>query len=116
MPALDAPIERIDASAYLIPTDRPESDGTIAWDSTTLVVAEVAAGGHVGIGYSHADASAADLIRRVFTGAVSDLDAMDTPRCWEALRSTVRNLIRPDRSRPGLGLDLKRADAERFAT
>ena len=95
MPAPDAPIERIDASAYRIPTDRPESDGTIAWDSTTMVVAEVAAGGVVGIGYSYADASAADLARRILSGAVSGLDAMDTPRCWEAMRSAVRNLGRP---------------------
>ena len=32
-------------SAYKIPTDIPESDGTIEWDSTTLVLVEVNAGG-----------------------------------------------------------------------
>ena len=41
----EAPIASITASAYTIPTDRPEADGTYAWDRTTLVVAEVEAGG-----------------------------------------------------------------------
>jgi hypothetical protein len=27
-------IERLDVSAYTVPTDSPESDGTIKWDST----------------------------------------------------------------------------------
>src|SRR5437762_1088254 len=29
-------IERLDVSAYTVPTDFPESDGTIKWDKTTL--------------------------------------------------------------------------------
>ncbi len=32
-------------SAYRIPTDRPESDGTARWESTTLVLVEIEAGG-----------------------------------------------------------------------
>ena len=39
------PIERVEVSAFTIPTDFPESDGTITWDSTTLVLVEAAAGG-----------------------------------------------------------------------
>jgi hypothetical protein len=48
------PIERIRVSAYRIPTDAPESDGTIAWSETGLVVAEVEGGGHTGLGYTYA--------------------------------------------------------------
>jgi hypothetical protein len=33
-------IERLRANAFRIPTERPESDGTYEWSSTTLVVAE----------------------------------------------------------------------------
>ena len=43
-----SPLERLDVSAYTIPTDAPESDGTLEWDSTTIVVVEVAAGGDDG--------------------------------------------------------------------
>ena len=35
---------RIDVSAYRIPTDAPEADGTFAWQSTTLVVVEASGG------------------------------------------------------------------------
>ncbi|WP_165235871.1 hypothetical protein [Aquisphaera insulae] len=48
------PIEKIEASAYVVPTDAPESDGTIARESTTLVV-EATGGGASGIGYSYSD-------------------------------------------------------------
>ena len=44
------PIERVDVSAYTIPTDAPESDGTLEWDSTTLVVVDAVAGDHHGLG------------------------------------------------------------------
>ena len=38
------PIEKVQVSAYTIPTDYPESDGTIEWDRTTIVVVQVRAG------------------------------------------------------------------------
>ena len=43
-PGGEAAVTRVMAKAYAIPTDAPESDGTIAWDNTTLVTAEVEAG------------------------------------------------------------------------
>lgn len=49
---VDVPVERLDVSAYTVPTDRRESDGTLEWDSTTLVVVEIAAGGERGLGYT----------------------------------------------------------------
>ena len=33
---MDATIQGIDVSAYEIPTDGPESDGTLEWHATTL--------------------------------------------------------------------------------
>ena len=39
-----AAVDRPEVGAYTIPTDAPESDGTIAWDSTTVVVVEATAG------------------------------------------------------------------------
>ena len=56
------PVERIAASAYTVPTDQPESDGTLAWDSTTLVLVEVDAGGCRGIGYTYAGTAAAEVV------------------------------------------------------
>ena len=38
------------APAYTIPTDAPEGDGTIAWNSTTVVLVEASVGDVTGIG------------------------------------------------------------------
>lgn len=90
-----APIERVEVSAYQIPTDAPEADGTFAWDSTTLVVVELTAGGQRGLGYTYTDAVAAALISRVFGQELRSQDAMDIPARMTALLRRVRNLGRP---------------------
>ncbi|MDT8386606.1 MAG: enolase C-terminal domain-like protein [Thiogranum sp.] len=90
-----ARIEQVAASAYTIPTDAPESDGTLAWDATTLVLVEITAGGHTGIGFSYTDASAAWLVRDTLAAHIRGRDAMDIPACWWAMLDAVRNLGRP---------------------
>jgi hypothetical protein len=50
------PVDRVEVSAYRIPTDAPtESDGTLVWTATTLVIVEAQAGGVTGLGYTYAD-------------------------------------------------------------
>jgi L-alanine-DL-glutamate epimerase-like enolase superfamily enzyme len=88
-------IEDIAISAYKIPTDYPESDGTYAWDSTTLVLVEATAGGKRGIGYTYADTATATLIRDMLAAVVKGRNAMDVPGCWEAMVRATRNLGRP---------------------
>jgi hypothetical protein len=61
---IDAAIETIQVSAYRIPTDAPEADGTYAWDSTTLVVVQIQAGDETGLGYTYADLATATLIEQ----------------------------------------------------
>ncbi len=55
----EVPIRRIEVSVYTVPTDTPESDGTLEWESTTLVLVSAFAGDGVGLGYTYADASTA---------------------------------------------------------
>jgi L-alanine-DL-glutamate epimerase-like enolase superfamily enzyme len=90
-----APIERVDVSAYRIPTDYPESDGTYAWDSTTLVLVEAVAGGQHGIGYTYADTATATLVRDLLAKTIEGRDALDVPGCWAAMDHAIRNLGRP---------------------
>src|SRR5262249_26223230 len=85
-------IERLEASAYEIPTDQPESDGTLEWRKTTLVVAEVTAGGHRGLGYTYADRATARLIQDQLAGVVVGLEALDINCAWMAMRHAIRNL------------------------
>jgi L-alanine-DL-glutamate epimerase-like enolase superfamily enzyme len=89
------PIERLDVSAYTIPTDFPESDGTYAWDKTTLVVVEASGGGKRGLGYTYADISTATLIKKMLIDVVRGCDAMAVPGCWLAMVEAIRNLGRP---------------------
>lgn len=88
----DSKITSVRAEAYRIPTDAPEADGTIAWNSTTLVLVEIEAAGEKGIGYSYSDVAAATLIRDVLVPAVVGRDAFDIPGAWCAMRKQARNL------------------------
>ncbi|MBV8951467.1 MAG: mandelate racemase [Actinobacteria bacterium] len=89
------PVTGIEACAYTIPTDRLESDGTLVWDSTTIVVVEASAGGEVGIGYTYSHAAAATLIRSLLAAVVIGSDALDVGRAWAAMIHSIRNLGRP---------------------
>jgi L-alanine-DL-glutamate epimerase-like enolase superfamily enzyme len=89
------PIRDISVAAYTIPTDSPESDGTFAWDSTTLVLVSVHGGGEKGIGYTYADPATAELIKRTLKPLVLHTSAMNIAGCWEAMRHGIRNLGRP---------------------
>ncbi len=89
------PIERVEVAAYRVPTDAPESDGTIAWDSTTLVLVEATGGGETGLGYSYADKATAELIRDSLADVVQGRDAMAVPGAWSAMVEAIRNLGRP---------------------
>jgi len=84
-------VERLAVSAYEIPTDEPESDGTLEWESTTLVLVEVAAGGESGIGFTYADASAAALIGKL-AEVVRGCDALSPQSAWAEMQKAVRNL------------------------
>jgi L-alanine-DL-glutamate epimerase-like enolase superfamily enzyme len=92
---MNMPITRVTAGAYTIPTDAPESDGTIAWDSTTMVTAEIEAGGRVGFGYTYCDAAARTLIEGVLAKTLMGQDACAIEARWSDMNGAVRNIGRP---------------------
>jgi L-alanine-DL-glutamate epimerase-like enolase superfamily enzyme len=92
---IDARIEKLDVTAYTIPTDFPEADGTLSWNSTTIVIVEATAGGVRSIGYSYADIATARLIVDLLSRIVIGRDAMDVPASWDAMVHAIRNLGRP---------------------
>jgi hypothetical protein len=94
-PGAEAAVTRVTAQAYTIPTDAPESDGTIAWDSTTMVTAKVEGGGESGFGYTYCDRASAGMIEGVLAKAIKDKDALATEACWSAMNAAVRNAGRP---------------------
>lgn len=88
-------IEHVAVSAYRIPTDAPESDGTLEWDSTTLVVVHVEAGRARGLGYTYADRATAVLIADKLAAVLEDQDASAINARWIDMTRSVRNLGRP---------------------
>jgi len=88
-------IDRIEVSTYKVPTDLPESDGTLEWNSTTLVVVRSYAGNEHGLGYTYANQATATLIQELLSEVVKGRDAMAPVSSWNAMVSRTRNLGRP---------------------
>ncbi|WP_343234642.1 enolase C-terminal domain-like protein [Microvirga splendida] len=86
------PIKEVKVRAYRIPTDAPEADGTFAWERTTLVVAEVTAGGVTGLGYTYSSIAVVPLIASTLAPIVMHEDAFAIPRIWNAMVAQVRNI------------------------
>jgi L-alanine-DL-glutamate epimerase-like enolase superfamily enzyme len=92
---VEAAIDALEVSAYTIPTDAPESDGTLEWDSTTMVVAEARGGGAAGLGYTYGSRSVAELISEKLADVVGGRDALDVGGAWLAMGAALRNVGRP---------------------
>src|SRR5438309_8364798 len=88
-------ITRLDVSAFTIPTDLPEADGTIEWDSTTIVIVEAHAGNQIGIGFTYGDLSAGRVIDRVLSPLIIGKDVMAVEERWMEMIRAVRNIGRP---------------------
>jgi L-alanine-DL-glutamate epimerase-like enolase superfamily enzyme len=89
------PITDTAVSVYTIPTDHPESDGTLEWTSTTIVIVEVAAGRVAGLGYTYGHKAVATLISGLLLPLVRQRDAMDVTGSWIAMTRAIRNQGRP---------------------
>lgn len=96
MSSSDAAVTSGRVTALRIPTDQPqESDGTAVWDSTTVVIVELTAGGIEGLGFSYANAGAAHVASELVEKVVLHKNAFDIPAIHSALDIEVRNWGRP---------------------
>ncbi len=88
-------VENLEVEAFTIPTSSPESDGTLAWDKTTIVIVHAEAEGVRGLGYTYADVAAAHLIDSVLRQVVIGTDPLAVQGTWMAMVRKIRNLGRP---------------------
>jgi L-alanine-DL-glutamate epimerase-like enolase superfamily enzyme len=88
-------IERVEVSAYTVPTEEPEADGTFAWDATTVVVVEPKADDVTGLGFTYGPRACGAVIRDILCDVVIGRDPMDVPGAWTAMVKAVRNAGRP---------------------
>jgi L-alanine-DL-glutamate epimerase-like enolase superfamily enzyme len=87
----EAAVDRVEVSAYTVPTDAPESDGTLEWDSTTMVLVRLGAGDVTGLGYTYGDRSIAELIRSKIEPLLGGRDPGDVGAAWTAMSVALRN-------------------------
>ena len=76
------PVGDVAVHAFDIPVDGPdgkEQDGTLTWESVTIILVEANAGGHTGIGYTYGDTATATLVGSKLATAVRGADAMAPP-------------------------------------
>ena len=85
-------IDNVRVAAYTVPTDGPESDGTLEWDSTTCVIVEVDAGGQTGLGYTYSHAATGQLIASELAHVIRGRDAFATAALHQEIRRVLRNL------------------------
>jgi len=88
-------VDRVETAVYTVPTDAPEGDGTLAWDSTTMVVVQASGGGVTGLGYTYGAAATAQVVERQLADVVTGLSVWDVPAANEAMNRAVRNAGRP---------------------
>lgn len=87
----DTAIAKVDVSAYTVPTDAPEGDGTFEWDQTTLVVCEVHAAGVVGFGYTYGNQAAALVADQLARKRLVGESAIGIPTLYASMVRAVRN-------------------------
>jgi L-alanine-DL-glutamate epimerase-like enolase superfamily enzyme len=80
---------------FTIPTDSVEADGTLSWNSTTMLVVHASAGGHTGLGFSYTTGAGRQVVAEHLLDAVLGGDALSPPAVWERMRSAVRNIGYP---------------------
>jgi L-alanine-DL-glutamate epimerase-like enolase superfamily enzyme len=87
----DATVERIEVGVYAVPTDAPESDATLAWRSTTIVVVQAHGAGSTGLGYTYGSAAAAQIVADELAGVVRGTDVLAPERAFAGMCDAVRN-------------------------
>jgi L-alanine-DL-glutamate epimerase-like enolase superfamily enzyme len=91
----DTPIGAVEVSTYTVPTDAPEADGTLAWDSTTMVVVQVRCGNTVGTGWTYGPSACATMITDTLASIITGRNAMDVSGANDAMLRLTRNDSRP---------------------
>src|SRR5881227_1132741 len=85
-------IDRVAVSAFEVPTDKPEQDGTLSWHKTTLVLVELSGGGLTSLAYTYADGATAKLIEGTLAPLVVGGDAFATQAAHGKMQIATRNL------------------------
>jgi L-alanine-DL-glutamate epimerase-like enolase superfamily enzyme len=84
-------IQDLFVSAYRVPTDKPESDGTLEWKATTMVLVKARAANREGLGYTYGHESIQQLIHSALQPVVKGRDPLDVMSIQAAMVHQMRN-------------------------
>lgn len=87
----DAKLTKGCVAVYTVPTDAPEADGTLSWDSTTMVLVHLEAAGKRALGYTYAEASTGKLAESLLRHHVLGRDAFDHSAIRQSMLRAIRN-------------------------
>lgn len=93
----EAPVTAVELHCYTVPTRSfgeamPESDGTLRWDSTSMLLVRLSSGGVSGLGYAYASPASLDIVRDALCGIVLGSDALEVTGTFWRMARAVRNL------------------------
>ena len=84
-------VTKVDVAAYTIQTDAPEGDGTLRWDSTTLIVCEIHAADQIGLGFTYGNQATAIVAQNLAEKCLLDKSATKIPSLHQSMLAHVRN-------------------------
>ncbi len=87
----DIQISSLEVRGYKIPTDFPESDSTYEWDSTTMILVIVKAGGKQGIGYTYGSSVTAFYIEDKLEPEITGKNFLHIESLYQLLLQKIRN-------------------------
>lgn len=87
----DPKVDSVDVRVYTVPTDEPEADGTIAWDSTTMVLVQARSGPTVGTGWTYGAAECGAVVTSTLAPLVVGCSALDVGARFGEMVKAVRN-------------------------
>ena len=86
-----ATVDDVAVSAYTVPTDAPEADGTCTWDSTTMVLVEIRSGSTTGTGWTYGPQAVATVVRDQLSAVLCGREVVDVGGAFHAMVRAVRN-------------------------
>lgn len=84
-------IDATNIAVYTIPTDAPEADGTLRWNSTTIVLAEISGGGAAGLGYTYGNRAISTVAKHLADHCLLGQQVFDIPQLHHRMRQQTRN-------------------------
>jgi L-alanine-DL-glutamate epimerase-like enolase superfamily enzyme len=85
-------VEKIKIAAYEIPCDFPESDGTLAWKNTTLILVSLQLENKIGLGFSYGHEASLDVIKKTFVPILKKTSLFEFPSTYYDMLNAVRNI------------------------